>query len=205
MKSKNTSASIDPYSYSITVCRVKVGDEQLFKGTVAELPDVATFEETPEAAYLLAIETIESLYESSLEDGRSFPNARSQAEPLEYSGRLTLRMPRWLHALLGGQANTEGISLNQYLISILSSAGSINALISNASERIASNYFVKDAQTYRLIGGVPHGLWIPYVAAPNVEDTFIYSTEDSDLKKISETRAVSAATVIQIKPNHSIQ
>jgi predicted HicB family RNase H-like nuclease len=116
-----------------------VGDELLFKGTVAELPNVATFEKTFEDAYILAIDAIESLYESSLEENRPFPPALSQTESSEYSGRLTLRMPKWLHAQLGRQSESDGISLNQYLISILSAAGSINALVHEASEKIVSN------------------------------------------------------------------
>ena len=139
MKSKHTSVSIDPYSYSVNVRRVQVGDELLFKATVTELPDVATFEKTFEDAYILAIDAIESLYESSVEENRPFPVAISQAESSEYSGRLTLRMPKWLHAQLGGQSEADGISLNQYLISLLSAAGSINALVHEASEKIVSN------------------------------------------------------------------
>lgn len=137
MTSKDISTrSIDPYAYSINVCRVQVEGEWFFRATVAELPDVATFEETYEAAYSLAIEAIESLHETCVENDRAFPEARSIAESQGYSGRLTLRMPRWLHSQLGVQANAEGISLNQYLISILSAAGSINALVQDASEKI---------------------------------------------------------------------
>jgi len=121
----------------------------MFKATVAELPDVAIFEKTYEAAYAQAIEVIESLYELSIEDGGNFPEARSQAESLGYSGRLTLRMPRWLHAQLGGQADAENISLNQYLISMLSAAGSINALVGEASGMIASKSLAQGSIAYQ--------------------------------------------------------
>ena len=139
LTSKNISASVDAYAYSITVRRVKIGEDLLFKGTVAELPHVATFEKTFEEAYALAVDAIESLIESAVEDSRPFPAPLSKSDSSEYSGRITLRMPRWLHAQLGAQSNSEGISLNQYLISILSSAGSINALVDVASEKICRN------------------------------------------------------------------
>lgn len=151
MKSKHISVSIDPYAYSISVRRVLVEGDRLFKGTVAELPDVATFEESFEAAYALAIDAIESLYESSVEENRPFPSPLSQAESSEYSGRLTLRMPRWLHTQLGHQADAEGISLNQYLISILSAAGSINAVVQEASLKISNVYLAHTAASYKKI------------------------------------------------------
>ena len=136
MTSKNISARVDPYSYCISVRRVQVGEERLFKGTVAELPHVTTFEKSAEEAYSLAIEAIESLYESAIEDGRPFPVPHSHTESSEYSGRLTLRMPKWLHAQLDSHAEADGISLNQYLITILAASGSINALVREASETI---------------------------------------------------------------------
>ena len=133
----NTSKmGIDPYTYSVNVCKVQLDGEWLFRATVAELPDVATFEETYDAAYSLAIEAIASLYEASTEQGRKFPESRSNAESVGNSGRLTLRMPRWLHAQLCSQSEADGISLNQYLITLLSASSSINALVHEASEKI---------------------------------------------------------------------
>lgn len=154
MTSKNTSASIDPYSFCISVRRVQIGEDRLFKGTVAELPNVASFEKTADEAYNVAIEAIESLYESAIEDGRPFPVPYSQTEPTEHSGRLTLRMPKWLHAQLDGQAEADGISLNQYLITILSASGSINALVREASKQIANYSISPSVRVSRGVVGV---------------------------------------------------
>ncbi|MBU1936022.1 toxin-antitoxin system HicB family antitoxin [bacterium] len=39
---------------------------------------------------------------------------------MEYSGRLLLRMPKYLHRRVSEEASQNGVSLNTYLISILS-------------------------------------------------------------------------------------
>lgn len=197
MKSKQTSVSIDPYAYCISVRRVLVGDERLFKGTVAELPDIATFESTFEAAYTLAIDAIESLYESAVEENRPFPVALSQTESSEYSGRLTLRMPRWLHAQLDSQANTEAISLNQYLISILSAAGSINALVHEASEKISSVSSAQSAAIKQTFGSALEEsvnqvlkMWIPYGVSQNKT----FENERIPYRKVETTSSATFST-----------
>lgn len=74
MTSKLTSTkAIDHHSYGIVVRRIKSGDGYIFKGTVTELPDIATFEDTHAAAYEFAVDAIESLYEAASEENRSFP------------------------------------------------------------------------------------------------------------------------------------
>lgn len=74
MTSKRTPEEIfDPHSYGIVVRRVKSGDDYIYKGNVAELPDVVIFEDSHLDAYEYTIDAIESLYEAALEDGRPFP------------------------------------------------------------------------------------------------------------------------------------
>ena len=38
----------------------------------------------------------------------------------EYSGRFTLRVPRTLHRQLAQEAEMEGVSLNQFILSLIS-------------------------------------------------------------------------------------
>lgn len=38
----------------------------------------------------------------------------------QYSGKIVLRMPRNLHRILAEQAEHEDVSLNQYMVSLLS-------------------------------------------------------------------------------------
>lgn len=67
----------DAERYAIILRKVRVDDQDLWRATVRELPDVAEFAETREEVLDLALDTIESLQASAAEDGRSFP------EPIE--------------------------------------------------------------------------------------------------------------------------
>jgi predicted HicB family RNase H-like nuclease len=104
----------DPDRYGITVRKVRVDGEDLWRATVRELPDVAEFAATREEAVELARDAIEDLQASALEDGTPFPEPIEEED--EYSGRVTLRMSRSLHREVAGRADREGVSLNSYLV-----------------------------------------------------------------------------------------
>jgi predicted HicB family RNase H-like nuclease len=55
----------------------------------------------------------------ALEDGVEIPKPR---DPASFSGRFLLRLPRGLHAELARQAEEEGVSLNQYVTTMLAGA-----------------------------------------------------------------------------------
>jgi len=111
---------IDPTDYSITVKRVLVDGEMLFRATVKELPHIAEYGESYAAAYELAVDAIKTLQEIAEEAGHQFPVPVD--EETEFSGRITLRMPKGLHRQISELADEEDISLNQYLVSVLSFA-----------------------------------------------------------------------------------
>ena len=65
----------------------------------------------------LAIDTIETAAAMFAETGRPFPlPVRPQDQ---YSGRVTLRLPKSLHRALANAAEEEGVSLNQHLVTAL--------------------------------------------------------------------------------------
>lgn len=109
---------IDPRAYNITIRRDIFEGEALFEACVKELPDLAEYGESYEEAYSLAIDAIETAAEAFAEKGRSFPVAMVPVD--EFSGRVTLRLPRSLHRVLVGAADSEGVSLNQHLVDVLS-------------------------------------------------------------------------------------
>jgi antitoxin HicB len=51
----------------------------------------------------------------------------------EYSGRILLRMPKFLHRRLSLQAKFEGVSLNQYISSLLADASARASVVSQAA------------------------------------------------------------------------
>ncbi len=104
----------DAERYAITVRKVLVDGEELWRATVRELPDLAEFAETRDEAIELLLEAVDGLKESAAEEGRTFP------EPLEdedgYSGRVTLRMSKSMHRAAALRAIDEDVSLNSYIV-----------------------------------------------------------------------------------------
>jgi predicted RNase H-like HicB family nuclease len=110
--------TIDPRAYNITVRRDTFDGVVLFEARVKELPDVVEYGETSAEAYDLAIDTIETAAAAYDDQGRAFPAARIPAD--DYSGRVTLRIPRSLHRALAEASEVEGVSLNQHMVNVLS-------------------------------------------------------------------------------------
>ncbi len=109
----------EPHEYAITVRKVIIDEEKLFEALVRELPYVAEYADTFEEAYQLAIDTIQTSMEMFTKKGKPFPPP-SQPEEDEYSGRITLKLPKYLHRQIALAALHEELSLNQYILSLLS-------------------------------------------------------------------------------------
>jgi predicted HicB family RNase H-like nuclease len=109
---------VDATRYSISIRKTTEDGETTFEGTVKELPDVAVYEDSYAKAYESAIDVIESLASAASEDQLPFPEPFEAEE--EASGRFTLRMPKSLHARAARNAEREDISLNGYLVTLIS-------------------------------------------------------------------------------------
>jgi predicted HicB family RNase H-like nuclease len=110
--------SFDPHAYTIVIRKVVANGAAVFHGRVIELPDLEAFEPSYEEAYRFLIDTIQTSKSAFDEQGRPFPDPLPPNEE-SHSGRVTLRMPRWLHARLDFLAQADGTSLNQYMIALL--------------------------------------------------------------------------------------
>ena len=108
---------IDPHAYNITIRKAAFDGETLFEARVKELPDLVEYGESFDEAYDLAVDAIDTAATAFVEKGRMFPSAIVPAD--DYSGRVTLRMPRSLHRALAESSDEEGVSLNQHLVNIL--------------------------------------------------------------------------------------
>ena len=62
--------------------------------------------------------------ETEYEEGRSIPEPSHQ----EYSGKFNVRIPRSLHRALVDAASQDGVSLNQYVVMLLSSGNALEQL-----------------------------------------------------------------------------
>lgn len=108
---------IDPTKYTITVRKGLFDNEECFEARVAELPDVVEYADSFDEAYTLAIDTIETTAAIFEQQGKTMPQPIIPAD--DYSGRVTLRLPKSLHRALAKAANSEGVSLNQHLTNVL--------------------------------------------------------------------------------------
>lgn len=90
-----------------------------------DLPGCITQVETLEEVPAMAREVLELWVESELEVGHSIP---PPSYPEEYSGKFNLRLPKSLHRRLAESAEREGVSLNQYVVSLLESGDALHRL-----------------------------------------------------------------------------
>ncbi|GAV23294.1 type II toxin-antitoxin system HicB family antitoxin [Carboxydothermus pertinax] len=90
-------------------------------GWLAEIPDLPgcmSDGETPEEALANVNDAKLSWLEVAIKRGQKIPLPEKDSD--EYSGKFTLRMPKSLHKQLVRYAKKEGVSLNQFILSLLS-------------------------------------------------------------------------------------
>lgn len=92
-------------------------DEGGFVVSFPDLPGCITCGETIESAIANAMDAKAEWLESALESGVVIHEPDSLSD---YSGQFKLRIPRSLHRSLAEHAVTEGISMNQYCVYLLS-------------------------------------------------------------------------------------
>jgi len=86
---------------------------------IKDLPGCLTQGETIEETMININEARELWIETAYEAGDNIPLPSTDDS---YSGKLMLRMPKSLHRRLSETAEREGVSLNQYIVSLVSAA-----------------------------------------------------------------------------------
>ena len=92
-------------------------EDKAFIATVPELPGLSAFGSSPKKAVEELSIAKEAYLEVLSEDGEETP-APDVLKP--FSGQTRLRLPKSLHASLSNEAKKEGVSLNTYIVSLLS-------------------------------------------------------------------------------------
>ena len=126
----NRKKELDYYlslAYPITLYPVEEGG---FVAEVRDLPGCLTQGETAAEALRMLDDAKRGWLELALERHIVIPEPR----PDSYSGKFVVRLPKSLHRRLAETAANEGVSLNQYVLSIL--AGGLTA-ISDRTRRVA--------------------------------------------------------------------
>ena len=110
--------------YPITFYPEKEGG---YTAIIRDLPGCMTQGETLSEAMENIEEARELWIETVYETGKKDVPLPSTEN--EYSGRLLLRIPKSLHRHLSEGADNEGVSLNQYILSLLSEANGKRAAV----------------------------------------------------------------------------
>ncbi|MBN2429619.1 MAG: toxin-antitoxin system HicB family antitoxin [Deltaproteobacteria bacterium] len=135
---------IDPTKYNISIRKVAIEGSIYFEAKVKELPDIAEYGETHEEAYSLALDSISVTCEVFYEKGRTMP---PPIEPIEdYSGRITLRLPKSLHRFLAETSEQDSVSLNLHIVNILTYYS--GTYLTNLSEQLVSLQDAMPQTTY---------------------------------------------------------
>jgi predicted RNase H-like HicB family nuclease len=104
--------------YTVIVEQWDDGEGTYWVARIAELPHCLIHGDTPEEAIKEIQEVKMDWIKSNLERGLSIPEPR----PRKYSGQIRLRISPSLHRLLTYRAETEGMSLNQYMATALATS-----------------------------------------------------------------------------------
>lgn len=103
----------DRYTYYTTWSE----DDKEFVGLCREFPSLSAFGESQEQAIAHIKEEVRYVISWMQEEGEIIP------EPLElneFSGRLLVRIPKKLHKELALQAKENNVSINQFILTLLS-------------------------------------------------------------------------------------
>jgi predicted HicB family RNase H-like nuclease len=104
--------------YTVIVEQWDDGEGAYWVARIAELPHCLIHADTPEEVIKEIQEVKMDWIRSNLERGLRIPEPR----PRKYSGQIRLRIAPSLHKLLTYRAETEGMSLNQYMATALATS-----------------------------------------------------------------------------------
>jgi antitoxin HicB len=104
--------------YTVIVEQWDDGEGAYWVARIAELPHCLIHADTPEEVIKEIQEVKMDWIKSNLERGLRIPEPR----PRKYSGQIRLRISPSLHKLLAYRAETEGMSLNQYMATALATS-----------------------------------------------------------------------------------
>lgn len=121
----------DPEKYTISIKKILDDGEEIYIASVAELPDIQEYADSADFARDMALDSITTAYEMFKENGMAFPLPIDTTETDNVSGRVTLRLPKSLHAKCIKAAESDGVSLNTYLTTCVVHYSAQNEMMNN--------------------------------------------------------------------------
>jgi antitoxin HicB len=121
--------------------RIEPDPEGGFVASIPDLPGCMAFGETKQEAIASLENAKGDWLESYLTNHAEAPEPQ---QPSQFSGKLLLRMPKYLHQRLNEQACEQGVSLNQYIVLRLAETSSSKL---NQPEQIQAEQFALALQS----------------------------------------------------------
>ena len=165
-------------------------EDEGFIALASDLPGCSAFGSTQNEALTELQNAIEAWLEAAAAAGNPIPPPSTPAKESAYSGKILLRMPKELHGQLASHAKQENVSLNQYLIFVLT-----KAIVRRASADFISGSFSIHTG---IVVATKH--WQktvhldPSYAAPLLAFSGFKQSSDDVFEVGNFTRAVTAAT-----------
>lgn len=106
--------------YKIEIQKLSDDEGGGFLAIIPELPGCMSDGETYEKALANAKDAISCWIDTARELGREIPNPKLHESTEKFSGKLTLRLPKYLHRKLAERAKEEDCSINQLIQSYIS-------------------------------------------------------------------------------------
>lgn len=107
-------------NYRIEISKLSDEDGGGFLATVPSLAGCMSDGETQEEALINVRDAIKCWIETAEEMGREIPLEDGYKSEDDYSGKLSLRIPKSLHKQVTDMANKEGCSINQLMMMYIS-------------------------------------------------------------------------------------
>lgn len=110
-----------PYTFIV------IPDDDCYFIKVKELEGCMSQGDTIEEAFSMIRDAMNSWLDIAIEEGDEIPLPVSMQE-VNYSGKMSLRMPKSLHKKVAKEAKKEGVSLNSYIVTCLAEQNTINSI-----------------------------------------------------------------------------
>ncbi|MER9901579.1 type II toxin-antitoxin system HicB family antitoxin [Mesorhizobium sp. M0130] len=166
-------------------------DDEGYIALAPDLPGCSAFGESREEALSELLHAIKAWAAAARAAGNPVPEPSKPAHKAQFSGKTLLRMPVDLHAKLAKGANEEGVSLNHFIVYLLTSALTENS-IQRAHQK---NLLTVQLNNYALTV-VTHGSRLTGLASSQHVSTWphsphIWSLLDDQTPILSTSRSVS--------------
>lgn len=116
--------------YPVTVYAAPEGG---YVAEIEDLPGCITEGETLEEVFRRIEDTRRAWIEIQYEDGAEIPLPRTEQQ---YSGKFLVRIPKGLHRQLAQEAKRQGVSLNQYVESLLATRAALKDISDEFAETV---------------------------------------------------------------------